>query len=89
MEPKTNTKRGRPIKYVDAAAKEQAIRDLKLCASKKYYATKSAQCCEKQRQYYEQHREKILQKVKENCLPAERKPGCPRKVVDLLAIIVL
>jgi hypothetical protein len=89
MEPKTNAKRGRPIKYVDAAAKEQAVRDSKLRASKKYYATKSAQCCEKQRQYYEQHREEILQKVKENRPPAERKPGRPRKVVDLPAIIVL
>jgi hypothetical protein len=67
MEPKTNAKRGRPIKYVDAATKEQAIRDSKLHASEKYYTTKSAQYCEKQRQYYQQHREEILQKMKENC----------------------
>jgi hypothetical protein len=82
MEPK----RGRPLKYADPAVREQAAKASKEQAAKKYYEKKSATCCEKQRQYYEQHRAEILQKERENKPAAVRRPGRPRKVVEAVAV---
>ena len=58
-------RRGRPIKYLTPEEKENAAKLAKSRAAKKYYEKKSDAYCERQRQYYE-HREEILQKVKDN-----------------------
>jgi hypothetical protein len=78
-----NQRRGRPVKYLTAEEKEAARTIAKSRASKKYYEKKSVACCEKQRNYYEQHREEILQRIRENRPERMRGPGRPRKIIEV------
>lgn len=88
MERQAN-KRGRPVKYADPAAREEAAKQAKARAAKRYYEKKGEQCCARQRQYYEAHREAILQKIKETRPPAQRRPGRPRKLGEEAPMVMV